>query len=173
MTITLAEVNRNPGNVKNNPTDPWKGSIDTDSHGHAIFADVEDGCRAAIRNMVAKYNSLKESGRNGNITEIISDEKMGMRPGLLRWAPTSDGNVPSEYIKAVCAWTGFNDVQDLRLATKAGIILNYHYFLMLMHAIEHFEAGKLWVPESKWLMGMAEYYEDYVETKPVPLAVLQ
>mgnify|MGYP001617219357 CR=1 FL=1 len=146
--MTRAEVNRSPGNVKQVPAPGWRGSIGADDLGHAIFEDVSDGCRCAIKTMVAKYLRGKVS-----VTQIISS-----------WAPVSDGNIPSEYIKAVCGWTGFNDTQDLRLATRSGIIVNFHYFLMLMHAIEHYEAGKLWVLESDWLDGMTKYYRDFIET---------
>ncbi len=104
---TLGIKHKNYLNVKNNPSDPWKGSIGTDDRGHTIFDDPVYGIRAAIitlRTYWFRYNKR-------TIAEILAT-----------WAPASDTigslpdappNSPPQYSEFVTGRTGIDYNQPL------------------------------------------------------------
>jgi len=59
--MTLGIRNQNPFNVKNDPNDPWEGSIGIDAQGHAIFCDPTYSVRAAVRVLAQKWASGKRT----------------------------------------------------------------------------------------------------------------
>ena len=109
---TLGINHKNYLNVKNNPSDPWQGSIGTDEQGHAIFDDPAYGIRAAIitlRTYWFRYNKR-------TIAEILA-----------RWAPASDTigslpgappNSPKKYSEFVTERTGIDYNQQLDLCDE-------------------------------------------------------
>jgi hypothetical protein len=116
--MILGIRNRNPFNIKNNPAQPWEGSVSSDSKGHAIFEHEIYGIRAAVRVLAKKYLGGKKTLR-----QIIES-----------FAPASDGNDPEAYIAAVLKFNGwdvagFEDC-DLELFFESGLPTNAVYHLL-------------------------------------------
>lgn len=83
--------NNNPGNVKQGGATPWNGQVGTDNLGHAIFDSVENGLRALTIDLVNKQR-LHNLYTLQDIFEY--------------YAPTSDGNNPTEYAQTVASGLG-------------------------------------------------------------------
>lgn len=99
--------NNNPGNLRpvrdrKGKIIKWRGQIDVDSRGFCIFNSLENGLRAAGRNL-QDYN--KVYGRD-TIREIIEN-----------WAPRIE-NDTERYIARVSQETGYHPNQPLNLRDK-------------------------------------------------------
>jgi hypothetical protein len=159
MGSQTVNKNRNPLNIKNDPKHPWKGSIGTDSRGHAVFEREADGLRAAVRSLAAKYAAGKKT-----LLAIISS-----------WAPASDtigsikGNAPNsprEYATFCARWLGIGVEVDARLFDSRGAPQDIERLVVLVDAMNSFENGldsKL--ATSTILEGIALYLRDFVEAK--------
>lgn len=88
--------NNNPGNLEYSKSNPWVGQNGDDGR-FAKFETPEHGIRALGRNLI----SYQRQGID-TVGEIIN-----------RWAPPSDNNDTSAYIKAVCAQLGVTANQPL------------------------------------------------------------
>ena len=137
---TTAQRNNNPGNLKNDPDDPWNGTIGQDDRGHAIFEDVVHGVRAMAKTILAKWNN----GYN-TLIEMIGDPEHG-------WAPASDtqgsipGNPPNdpvEYATTVGAWLSIGIDAVMPLGEDDG--QRRDFLIGLCRSIIHYEAGFEWV----------------------------
>lgn len=153
--MSIAETNKNPGNVKQLAVSEWDGSHGSDAQGHAIFDDVPHGCRCLIKNLEAKYNSGKLT-----LLAIISswapaDDTQGSIPG-------KSANDPGTYASTVAQWTGYDIYQDLRLFMPDRKIRSYDRLLQVCRGIERYEEGKAWVFETDWLEGLRLYTRDFV-----------
>lgn len=133
MKKTLGIRNNNYLNVKNKPSNPWKGSIATDKRGHAKFSDPEWGIRAAILTLRAYWFSH------------------GLRTvaGILsRWAPDSDtvgsipgapANSPDEYTRFVCDRMCVGPNDNLRLFKTDKSLNNLDNLNRLISAMAEYE----------------------------------
>ncbi|EAA7887221.1 hypothetical protein MB90_003625 [Salmonella enterica subsp. enterica] len=81
--------NNNPGNLEYSKTNPWVGQTGDDGR-FAKFETPEHGIRALGRNLM----SYQRQGID-TVSEIIN-----------RWAPPTDNNDTTSYIKAVCEQLG-------------------------------------------------------------------
>ncbi|WP_195322207.1 hypothetical protein [Klebsiella grimontii] len=88
--------NNNPGNLEASSSNPWVGQIGSDGR-FAKFETPEHGIRALGRNLI----SYQRQGVD-TVGEIIN-----------RWAPPSDNNDTTAYIRAVCAQLGVTANQPL------------------------------------------------------------
>lgn len=88
--------NNNPGNLEASSSNPWVGQTGSDGR-FAKFETPEHGIRALGRNLI----SYQRQGID-TVSDIIN-----------RWAPPSDNNDTSAYIKAVCAQLGVTANQPL------------------------------------------------------------
>lgn len=88
--------NNNPGNLEASSSNPWVGQTGSDGR-FAKFETPEHGIRALGRNLI----SYQRQGID-TVGEIIN-----------RWAPPSDNNDTTAYIKAVCAQLGVTANQPL------------------------------------------------------------
>lgn len=130
--MTRGERNNNPLNVKQGK-DKWKGSIGTDSKGHAIFPSMGWGIRAAIITLRSYY--LKHG--LCNVASILS-----------RWAPASDTigsipgappNSPKEYTEFVCRHSGLGATTNLELFSPDGEINSWATLQLLLAAMAKYE----------------------------------
>jgi hypothetical protein len=130
---TLGIRNKNYLNVKNNPSNPWKGSISTDSRGHAKFSDPAWGIRAAIMVLRTYWFTY----RLRTVAQILS-----------RWAPSSDtigsivgapANSPVEYTRFVCGRMGFAANQPLRLFKADRTLDNFRQLKALVESMAEYE----------------------------------
>ncbi|EAM1222027.1 hypothetical protein D5U39_07795 [Salmonella enterica] len=88
--------NNNPGNLEASSSNPWVGQTGSDGR-FAKFETPEHGIRALGRNLI----SYQRQGID-TVGEIIN-----------RWAPPSDNNDTTAYIRAVCAQLGVTANQPL------------------------------------------------------------
>ncbi|MGP2047960.1 hypothetical protein ACSGR7_006475 [Klebsiella aerogenes] len=88
--------NNNPGNLEASSSNPWVGQTGSDGR-FAKFETPEHGIRALGRNLL----SYQRQGID-TVSDIIN-----------RWAPPSDNNDTSAYIKSVCAQLGVKADQPL------------------------------------------------------------
>ncbi|HGN9444691.1 TPA: hypothetical protein ACK0KV_003734 [Raoultella ornithinolytica] len=88
--------NNNPGNLEASSSNPWVGQTGSDGR-FAKFETPEHGIRALGRNLI----SYQRQGID-TVSDIIN-----------RWAPPSDNNDTTAYIKAVCAQLGVTADQPL------------------------------------------------------------
>ncbi|HGN8793817.1 TPA: hypothetical protein ACK1ZR_003740 [Klebsiella michiganensis] len=88
--------NNNPGNLEFSNSNPWQGQAGSDGR-FAKFETPEHGIRALGRNLI----SYQRQGID-TVGEIIN-----------RWAPPSDNNDTTAYIRAVCAQLGVTANQPL------------------------------------------------------------
>lgn len=88
--------NNNPGNLEASSSNQWVGQTGSDGR-FAKFETPEHGIRALGRNLI----SYQRQGID-TVGEIIN-----------RWAPPSDNNDTTAYIKAVCAQLGVTANQPL------------------------------------------------------------
>lgn len=88
--------NNNPGNLEASSSNPWVGQTGSDGR-FAKFETPEHGIRALGRNLM----SYQRQGID-TVGEIIN-----------RWAPPSDNNDTTAYIRAVCAQLGVTANQPL------------------------------------------------------------
>jgi hypothetical protein len=102
--------NNNPGNIRD-----WPGTIKKD--GFAVFSSIEDGMKAAAKNLEAYQDKHGINTLSGI---------------LHRWAPTGDGtNNPDNYTKYMAQATGLgaNEMLDLHNKTiQAKILKNLTRF---------------------------------------------
>jgi peptidoglycan hydrolase-like protein with peptidoglycan-binding domain len=130
---TVGIRNKNYLNVKNNPADPWQGSIGTDPHGHTVFSAPEYGLRAAVMTMRSYWFKY---GLN-TVAEILS-----------RWAPADDTigsipgapkNSPKEYTGFVCGRIRVGPNEDLALFHPDKRLNNLTNLQGLVEAMAEFE----------------------------------
>lgn len=88
--------NNNPGNLEASSSNPWIGQTGSDGR-FAKFETPEHGIRALGRNLI----SYQRQGID-TVSDIIN-----------RWAPPSDNNDTTAYIRAVCAQLGVTANQPL------------------------------------------------------------
>lgn len=88
--------NNNPGNLEASSSNPWVGQTGSDGR-FAKFETPEHGIRALGRNLI----SYQRKGID-TVSDIIN-----------RWAPPSDNNDTTAYIKAVCAQLGVTADQPI------------------------------------------------------------
>ncbi|ELI9465682.1 hypothetical protein RSO38_000442 [Escherichia coli] len=88
--------NNNPGNLEYSKTNPWVGQTGDDGR-FAKFETPEHGIRALGRNLM----SYQRQGID-TVNEIIN-----------RWAPPTDNNDTTAYIKAVCEQLGVSADEPL------------------------------------------------------------
>lgn len=88
--------NNNPGNLEASSSNPWVGQTGSDGR-FAKFETPEHGIRALGRNLI----SYQRQGID-TVSDIIN-----------RWAPPSDNNDTTAYIKAVCAQLGVTADQPI------------------------------------------------------------
>jgi hypothetical protein len=91
---TVGVRNRNLLNVKQNPANPWRYSIDKDARGHAIFPSFPKGLRAGIITLRTYWTTHKLR----TIAGILS-----------RWAPSTDtiGSIPGAPPNSPAAYSAF------------------------------------------------------------------
>lgn len=94
--------NNNPGNIRGGGS--WQGLIGVDSNGFNIFDSAANGLRALFINLI---NSQVNHGRD-TITQIIS-----------AWAPPSDNNPTSAYIKNVANAAGVSPNTSIALTDQS------------------------------------------------------
>lgn len=87
--MTRGLRNKNPGNIRHNAANKWKGQSGVDDKGFVIFSDYSHGVRA-IGKILDSYK------RRGVLTikQIISE-----------WAPNSE-NDTNAYLSSVLKYTG-------------------------------------------------------------------
>lgn len=83
--------NRNPGNIRYNPANDWRGQVGRDPEGFVIFDTPENGIRA----MGKTLDSYSRQGVK-TLVEIIS-----------RWAPGTENDTGS-YIQDVATEAGWD-----------------------------------------------------------------
>lgn len=84
---TLAWRNNNPGNLKNTNFSKGQGSIGEDYRGHAVFPTYAVGKKA-------HYNLL--------FSGTTSYADLTVEQAVYRYAPSSDGNQPKNYLNYIC-----------------------------------------------------------------------
>lgn len=124
--------NNNPANIRFNPAVSWQGQAGEGEGGFAKFTSMVMGIRAAAKLLLTYFN---KHGLN-TITKIIS-----------RWAPPNENNT-SEYVKTVCALTGYFENQELA-PTKLVLYA-------LLRAIFRVENGGFFVSDTVILAGVDE-----------------
>lgn len=90
-------VNRNPGNIRFNPANDWKGGIGQDVDGFVVFSESKYGVRAASKLLDSYYNRHHLH----SVRDIIT-----------RWAPPSENDTES-YIKNVAKSVGVHPDEKL------------------------------------------------------------
>ena len=121
---TVGTRNKNFLNIKNNPDNPWNGSIGTDRQGHAIFDDPVYGIRAAIINL-RSYWFIHE---RRTILAIIE-----------RWAPEDAGNNPIQYADFVSSRLGVDKTNVLNLFDEERSIKDKNQLEKLIKAMAEYE----------------------------------
>lgn len=154
--------NNNPGNVKNDPANPWQGSVGTDAQGHAVFESEADGVRAMIRNL-AQY---ARAGRRCLLAICRA------------WAPASDtvgslagrpANNPIEYAEFLADRLNFPLTADLPIFDVGGNVVDMDMLKDLIDAMTEYEQGAGVRPRRlSFLKGLLAYTEDFIESVPAP-----
>lgn len=130
---TVGIRNNNYLNVKNNPQNPWKGSVGSDDRGHAVFDDPAFGLRAAIVTLRSYW--FRHNKRT--IAEILA-----------RWAPATDTigslpgalpNSPGEYAEFVSDRIGLPHNDQLELFSDNEEVMNRKQLGQLVKAMAEFE----------------------------------
>lgn len=95
----------------NNPTNllpsGWQGETGVNEKGFAIFDEMENGLRAAAKNLMAYQdkhgiNTIGPVDENGNSVPVSWIGKPGISPGVAaRWS-TTDQQAYIDYLCAVC-----------------------------------------------------------------------
>lgn len=131
--MTTGEKN-NPLNVKQGQS-AWNGSTGKDARGHAIFASVPWGVRAAIRTL-AQYQ--------------LVHKRWSLDTIMARWAPSSDtigsiaGNKPNQpktYAGFVADRIGIDKNSSIRLFRDNGDVLNECVLYAVVSAMAIYENG--------------------------------
>lgn len=114
--LTRGVRNKNPGNIRFNVHNNWKGQKGKDDAGFVIFSDAKYGIRAIGK-------TLDSYGRRGinSVRDII-----------YTWAPTNENDTAS-YVDSVVSRTGFPP--DMPLSRE------YGNWPELVKAIIHHENG--------------------------------
>lgn len=141
--------NLNPGNVKNNIRNPWKGTDGRiDNRGHAVFESLDYGFRAMARTWQAKWNAGKHT----------------VRAILHSWQPISDtiGSLPGNPQNNPDACAEF-------IGRRSGVLpdsplpdptTDLPQLALLLAVLAHWETGKA-VDWPALLRGVALWYEDF------------
>jgi len=153
MTI----ANHNPLNIKQGRP-PWKGSIDTDQRGHAIFVAASDAYRAGCRTL-ANYQN-----RHGLRT---------LNAIFARWAPTSDSigsvpgnppNDPNEYARYVARRAGLLPFEEIELFTPKGEVMDRLMLHIILAAMTRYECGANTIVYPEEINdGISKYEKDFVQ----------
>lgn len=136
---TLAEINRNPLNIRYSPSNQWKGQV-SQNKGFCVFKSNSYGIRAG-------YIILTNYIKNGvnTIRDIVS-----------RWAPPSE-NDTQRYINFVCEETILSP--DMVLTDKS--IDDYWTKIMILQAMVVMESGQLFDEQQiNLFINYPEKYED-------------
>lgn len=140
--------NRNPFNIKQ-VTPQWDGSLGLDEKGHAIFTDHIYSVRAAVRQL-ANY--------------CVRDGAKTLNEIFQIYAPTDDGNSPSEYARYVGKNSGLDPDTRIRLFAPDGKVNDLSGLSDILRAMLKFEnfAGYE-IPEETLRAGAAFYEHDFVK----------
>ena len=123
---TLAEINKNPLNIRYSPANNWRGQTG-ENKGFCVFSSEAYGMRAAFRILT---NYIK-NGHN-TIRKIVS-----------RWAPPSENNT-EKYIEFV----SYETIIDPDLELTDNNIHDYWTKLMILRAMAKMESG-VWYDEQQ------------------------
>lgn len=158
--MSIASKYHNPGCIKNDPNNMWRGSTGSDPAGHAIFEKV----RWCFRAMLI---SIAKKERNGKFTIL----KL-----MYDWSPQNDTigsiaggkpNRPDKYAEFVAKRAGIGTKEQFDIfddATGAIRPESVPLLIAIYRAIERMESGgDYYAPASELLYGAALYYEDRVE----------
>lgn len=91
--------NHNPGNLRGSPF--AVGILE----GYAVFRTDYDGFAALQWDIRQKARGNSSTGLNGEST---------LADFVRVWAPSSDGNKPEAYLKALCTFSGFSPSTRLK-----------------------------------------------------------
>jgi hypothetical protein len=90
--------NRNPGNLRNNPSFVWSGQVGIDSKGFVVFDNDADGIRAMVIDLH---------------TDFVRDQQTSLTTLIREYAPPGDGNNTRAYIAFVAKETGLDPVAPI------------------------------------------------------------
>jgi len=131
--LTTGERHLNPLNVKAPRQPYWKGQVDRDSRGHAVFDDLRFGIRAGIIILRSYWT----------VHDLQTIEQI-----LARWAPVTDTigslagaaqNDPGDYAIFVAKRVGISPRTKLDIFTTAGAIKNEAQLFILFNAMARYE----------------------------------
>lgn len=169
-------MKNNPLNVKNDPDDPWAGSIGTDPAGHAQFSMVSFGVRAALRTMYRKMHN--PDARKDTLRLLIGGHPNDDPPYSQGWASADDTigsiagnppNDPDDYAMFVALHAGIGTDEKLHLFTQPGALIEDQISLTLriFRAMSQYENGTAYRDKlSDLLLGTARYQLDFGGEKP-------
>ena len=126
--MTRGIRNNNPGNIRHNPANAWRGQTGKDSAGFAIFDTATNGIRALAKLLTNYMNS----GTN-TVRKIVT-----------KYAPAIE-NDTAAYIDAVAK----------RLAVAPDFPLAAYHLEPLVKAIIHHENGMQFYSENEIKAGIA------------------
>ena len=107
--MTRGIRNNNPGNIENNPRNPWQGFTGDDGR-YAIFDEAQNGIRALVKVL----RSYKRQGID-TVAEIIT-----------RWAPPSE-NDTATYIRTVAGRIGVAQNERIDIENFDTVVIHtYH-----------------------------------------------
>ncbi|MDX7989417.1 structural protein [Xenorhabdus sp. 12] len=118
--------NNNPGNIDHNPANKWQGQLPHDRNIEKRFCRFETA-EYGIRALFKLLRNYHKGGHN-SVSKIIS-----------RYAPSSDGNNTTAYIKGVAQSLGVDPHQVLEV--------NKSTLIALSKSIIRHENGKQPYPE--------------------------
>ncbi len=149
--------NHNPGNVKQDPKNPWLGSTGMDERGHAIFSSEALGWRAFYRTLAAKWLAGKRTLRHIVESWAPASDTIGSIPG-------SPPNDPERYARFVARETSLPHDARLDLFDERGYPLDDTAILDIARAMVKYEHGAdaEW-SESQMYLGLAMYVHDWPE----------
>ena len=105
--------NNNPLNIKKDNRFTWRGEVGQDSNGFVVFDTVENGFRAAYKNL----QTYKNKYGLDSIYGIVN-----------RWAPESDSNPVTAYMRFLADSIGAEIDQALTPEHYPNLILAMSYF---------------------------------------------
>ena len=152
-TILLGVVNRNPLNLKDDPRDPWLGSLGSDTQGHAIFDREEYALRAAVRSLAQKW----ANGPICLLTLIGGSDKVN------GWAEAQHGNKPEKYAKFLAKEMHVGgSLDELEIFDEDGNITDHDLLVELIEAMAQMEICAGWSISGAVIdSGIALYCRDY------------
>lgn len=103
LNLNTAVRNNNPGNIKAAGGKPYQGQVGVSGQ-FVQFKDVLSGTRALIKTVAQFMASTKNGGYGLNTVALF----------LSRYAPSSENNT-NAYVRAMCAYTGFEKDQVLKV----------------------------------------------------------